>query len=271
MSTSQETVPPNPLPVNKKSVKRTEIKTDGTGSKLYYHDPVCAYCRAKKIACHHRAIYDEHYNLVRPADEPPKLDDPKPASGQAKKTALKSIPNTIATAAKEGERSAETASTSERPRRANAGKRKLDDTMIEDTATNGPKRQKIEKKKPGRKPRQKTPPIIVVEDTDAAPHLASSPGTEPSDAATEPSNPPAAVQQGYSGNINPSIDMAWNRCMTGLLEKRINETKKKWETLQNTIKEAEKQWEDVQRSMQATKDFMNGWTERWTMSDAFTL
>lgn len=235
---------------------------------MYYHDPVCAYCRAKKIACHHRAIYDEHYNLVRPAEEPPKLDYPKLANGQAKKSTLKSITNTIATAGRESEKSAETASTSERPRRANAGKRKLDDIMIEDATTNGPKRQKIEKKKPGRKPRQKTPPTIVIEDTDAAPRSVSSPGTE---TATEPSDPSAAFQQGYGGNVNPSIDMAWNRCMTGLLEKHINETKQKWEALQNAIKEAEKQWEEVQRSMQATKDFMNGWTERWTMSDAFTL
>lgn len=238
---------------------------------MFYHESVCAYCRTKKIACHHRAIYDEHYNLVRPAEEPPKLDDPKPASGQAKKAALESISNTTKTAGKEGEKTAETASTSERPRRANAGKRKLDDTMIEDAATNGPKRQKFEKKKPGRKPRQKTPPTIVIEDTDAAPRSVSSPGTEPSTTATEPSNPLTAIQQGYGGNVNPSIDMAWNRYMTGLLEKHINETKEKWETLHNTIKEAEKQWEEVQQSMQTTKNFMNEWTSRWTKSDAFTL
>jgi hypothetical protein len=177
---------------------------------------------------------------------------------------LKFITNTIETAGKEGEKPTETASTSRRPRRANAGKRKLDETMVEDTATNDPKRQKIERKKPGRKPCQKTPPLIVIEDTEAASRSVSSPGTEPS-------NPPAAIQQRYGGNINPSIDMAWHRGMTGLLDNHINDTKQKWETLQNTIKEAEKQWEEVQQSMQATKNFMNEWTSRWTMSNAFTL
>lgn len=238
---------------------------------MYYLDPVCAYCRAKKIACHHRAIYDEFDKLVKPAEESPKLDDPKPTSGQTKKATLKFINDTIETAGKEGEKPTETESTSERPRRVNAGKRKINEAMVEDAAANAPKRLKTERKKPGRKPRQKTPLVIVIEDTEAARRSVSSPGTEPSITATEPSNPPPAIRQGYGGNVNPSIDMAWHRAMTNLLEQQINGTKQKWETLQNTIKEAEKQWDDVQRSMKATKDFMNGWTERWTGTDAFPL
>lgn len=210
-------------------------------------------------------MYDEFGNLVKPAEEPPKLDDPKPASSQAKKTSLKFITQSIEPVATESEKSADMASVLQRPRRANAGKRKLDDT-VEDTATKDAKRQKTDRKKPGRKPREKTPiPIVVVEDTEAGTVSVSSPGTEPS-------NPPTAtIQQGYGGNVNPSIDMAWHRGMTNLLENHIDQTKQKWETLQNTITEAEKQWEEVQKSMQAAKSFMNEWTSRWTMSDGFTL
>lgn len=171
----------------------------------------------------------------------------------------------IETAGNESAKPTETALASHRPRRANAGKRKLDDTSNETATANDSKRQKTERKKPGRKPRQKTPiPIVIVEDTEAEPPAVSSPTTEPSDT-------PAVIQQRNGGNVNPSIDMAWHRGMTTLLEKHINDTKQKWETLQNTIEEAGKQWEDVQNSMQAAKNFMIEWASRWTMSDAFTL
>lgn len=212
-------------------------------------------------------MYDDFGNLVRAAEEPPKLDDPKSASSQLKKT-LKFI-TPLVPVGTEGEVAAKTESASQRPRRSNAGKRKLDDTSLEHTAPTDSKRQKPDGRKPARKPREKTPiPIVVVEDTEAGTVSVSSPGTELSN--PPPANfPPTATQHG--GNINPSIDMAWHRGMTNLLEKHISETMQKWEMLQSTIIEAEKQWEEVQKSMQATKSFMNEWTSRWTMSDAFTL
>lgn len=173
----------------------------------------------------------------------------------------------------EGENAAKSESASQRPRRANAGKRKLENTSVEHIAPTDSKRQKTDRKKPGHKPREKTPiPIVVVEDTEAGTISVSSPSTEHSNPPPPLfSSPPPATQQGYGGNINPSIDMAWHRGMTNLLEKHISETKLKWKTLQSTIMEAEKQWDEVQESMHATKSFMNEWTSRWTMSDAFTL
>ncbi|KAF5015310.1 hypothetical protein F66182_13403, partial [Fusarium sp. NRRL 66182] len=156
ISTSQETIPPSPPPVQKRPVKRTEIKINGAGQNLYYLDPVCPYCRAKKIACHHRAIYDDFGNLVRAAEEPPKLDDPKPTSSQPKKASMKFI-KPIVPFGTDGENAAKTESASQRPRRANAVKRKLENFSIEHTAPTDSKRQKTERKKPGPKPREKTP------------------------------------------------------------------------------------------------------------------
>lgn len=214
-------------------------------------------------------MYDEFGNLITPAEEPPKLNDPRPTSGQKKRNALKSIPNSIETAGNDSEKLSDTASASQRPRRANAGKRKLEDTSDGTTITMDSKRLKIERKKPGRKPRHKTPPLIMIEDTEAAPLSLSSPETEPSSSATEPSNPPAMTQQAY-GNLNPSIDIVWHGTMTRLLEDHINDSKEKWQTLHNTISEAEKQWEEVQTSMETIKSFMEKWTSHWTMRNKST-
>ncbi|EEA28515.1 hypothetical protein TMatcc_003155 [Talaromyces marneffei ATCC 18224] len=247
-------------PVTKLPTRRTEIKSeDGTGQKLYYYDPVCDFCKAKKIACHHRDIYDEFGRLVKRGETPPKLDGPKPASGQAKKAAFKIQ---IKTFGNGSEKSSETSTASQRPRRANAGKRMLDDVSIESATENDSKRQKTEQKKPGRKPRRSTP--ISIEDTEAEPLSASSP-------ATEPSVTPLVTQQLRGGNLDNSMDLAWYRGMTSLLEKRINDTTQKWKVLKQTIDQAEEQWEEVQQSMQSTKNFMNEWTSRFARSDAFTL
>lgn len=104
----------------------------------------------------------------------------------------------------------------------------------------------------------------MIEDIEAEQPSVSSP-------VTEPSTTPVVTQRACGGNLDNSMDMAWHRGMTTLLEQRIHDTAQKWELLEKTIEEAKKQWKEVRQSMQTTKDHMNEWTSRWTMSDAFTL
>ncbi|EED22965.1 conserved hypothetical protein [Talaromyces stipitatus ATCC 10500] len=249
--------------------KKTASKKSKAGPKepKVRKTPACGECKKNKVRCPHRSVIDEHGNIIEGPEEEPKphASTPAPApkltnDGDIEQNPESGATSRSGTAGREIEQLQGTKM--ERPHRKGAGKRKFDNSTQEDTAEPAqkcPKRgaqeasaKPQERKKPGRKPLQKSP--IMVRDTPPA----------------DVDAPPRVTQQAHPrGNLDMSIDIAWDRHMVSELDKHIKQTGQKWELLQQTIETAQEQWEDVVRSMESTKQFMNKWTAKFTYDDAY--